>query len=322
MDGRIVRRKAAHQGCSSRSAEATQCAAGHVRPLVLSRGACRPDDEEAEEGGRLGIRERKGTRAASRRSHRPGQQGQQSQKRGGGSGDDLKDSEVALSSPFLQQSSKASSTPSVLQDFDAKAIQPTTEKKRLAFLARREFLLSIGRELSGARELEHILKDGVHRAAQLTHDRGSFFLVDSEREVMWTIVAEGMGLHASSYPEQGLAGACRVSRAPVITRDVDHDKRGNMSKDVDHTSGYHTKSMLCVPVTHEDGTVIPIQMINKLVPTGPQHPWPKAQNYVLDDEDLHLLEDFAVHLSLALSRLNDLGKHTVHGARVLFIAEG
>ena len=109
---------------------------------------------------------------------------------------------------------------------------------------------------------------------------------------------------------KGFAGACRVSRAPVITRDVDHDKRGNMSKDVDHTSGYHTKSMLCVPVTHEDGTVMAvIQMINKLGPTGPQHPVAPKLRTAFDDEDLHLLEDFAVHLSLALSRLNDLGKH-------------
>ena len=213
------------------------------------------------------------------------------------------------SSPFLQQ------RPKHRQRHPARtltpAIQPTTEKKRLAFLARREFLLSIGRELSVARELEHILKDGVHRAAQLTHaDRGSFFLVDSEREVMWTTVAEGMGSTRIVIPwSKGFAGACRVSRAPVITRDVDHDKRGNMSKDVDHTSGYHTKSMLCVPVTHEDGTVMAvIQMINKLGAEWTNTPGPKAQNYAFDDEDLHLLEDFAVHLSLALSRLNDLGR--------------
>ena len=280
------------------------------------------DEEEDEEisGGKNTSHRKSSFSQAKARSTQSNNKAKQTTE---SSDSSLKDSAAALASPFLRQSKSASTTSLVLDDLDAKAIQPTTEKKRLLFLARREFLLSIGRELSVARELGDILADGVHSAAKLTHaDRGSFFLVDSERHVMWTTVAEGMGSTRIVIPwSKGFAGACRVSKQPVITRNVDQDKRRNVSKTVDHQSGYHTKSMLCVPVVHEDGTVMAVvQMINKLGPDGTTTPRGRsnAQNYAFDDEDLHLLEDFAVHLSLALSRLNTLGKHNDEGGHASF----
>ena len=149
-------------------------------------------------------------------------------------------------------------------------------------------MLSIGRQLSLAQNLEGILAKDVHDAAQLTHaDRGSIFLVDSEKKVMWTTVAEGMGSSRIVIPwNKGFAGSCRKSRVSVNVRDVEHDSRGKMSKNVDKKSGYCTKSILCVPVVHEDGTVMAvIQMMNKLGPDGETTPHENgANNFAFDQK--------------------------------------
>ncbi len=315
---RLIKRMLQPDPLKRPSARQVMCDAWFRRGAGMSPNDGEGEDEQ-DQGGKTTS---KRTSSFSRAQARSKQSKKVKEVTGNKSSSNLKDSAAALSSPFLRQSS-SSSTVSVLEDLDGKVIQPTTEKKRLLFLARREFLLSIGRELSVARELEDLLADGVHSAAKLTHaDRGSFFLVDSERHVMWTSVAEGMGSTRIVIPwNKGFAGACRVSNQPVITSDVDRDKRSKVSKTVDHKSGYHTKSMMCVPVVHEDGTVMAvIQMINKLGPDGTTTPrgGANAQNYAFDDEDLHLLEDFAVHLSLALSRLNTLGKHNDEGGHASF----
>ena len=233
-------------------------------------------------------------------------------------GDEIKDSSTALESEFLRQKKGAPVTQSIVSkarsSIAGSISNPSNEKNRLLFLARREFLLNIGRQLSLAQSLEGILADDVHNAAHLTHaDRGSIFLVDSERKVMWTTVAEGMGSSRIVIPwNKGFAGSCRNGRVSVNVRDVNQDPRGKLSKNVDRKSGYSTRSILCVPVVHEDGTVMAvIQMMNKLGPDGETAPREKgARNFAFDEEDLHLLEDFAVHLSLSLSRLNTLGKHS------------
>ena len=67
-------------------------------------------------------------------------------------------------------------------------------------------------------------------------------------------------------------------------------------KAVDKKSGYITRSVLCAPIFHDDGSVIAVaQIINKF-PLG--NPFEK--------DDIHLLEDFAVHISLAFSRVKAL----------------
>jgi GAF domain-containing protein len=67
---------------------------------------------------------------------------------------------------------------------------------------------------------------------------------------------------------------------------------------VDKRSGYVTESVVCVPITHAGGNVIAVvQMINK-----------KPLGTSFNENDIHLLEDFAIHISLALSRVNAL-KH-------------
>jgi len=64
---------------------------------------------------------------------------------------------------------------------------------------------------------------------------------------------------------------------------------------IDKDSGYVTRSLLCQPIIDDDGSVIAvIQMINKM------------PNHHFNENDIHLLEDFSVHIALALRRVNAL----------------
>ena len=64
---------------------------------------------------------------------------------------------------------------------------------------------------------------------------------------------------------------------------------------------------MCVPIMHEDGRVMAVaQMINKF-PLGA----------AFDEDDVHLFEDFAIHVSLAMSRVhfNDGGSGGSGGSK-------
>jgi GAF domain-containing protein len=153
--------------------------------------------------------------------------------------------------------------------------------------------------LSGATHLHHVLEDGVQHARELMHaDRGSIFIVDATKKVMWTEVAENMG-HKIIVPlGKGLVGACYNDKKTINVTNAKTDKRFDSS--IDKKSGYGTQSVLCVPIMDGDGNVMAVaQMINKM-PLG------KA----FDEDDIHLFDDFAIHISLAMSRVHFRETHS------------
>ena len=146
---------------------------------------------------------------------------------------------------------------------------------------------------SGATHLHHVMEDGVQHARELMHaDRGSIFIVDATKKVMWTEVAENMG-HKIIVPlGKGLVGACYKDKKMINVTNAKTDKRFDSS--IDKKSGYVTQSVLCVPIMDGDGNVMAVaQMINKM-PLG------KA----FDEDDIHLFDDFSIHISLAMSRVH------------------
>jgi serine/threonine protein kinase len=169
----------------------------------------------------------------------------------------------------------------------------STEEERMLFLGRREFLLDIGDTFSRAKKLHHLLEVGVRHACELMQaDRGSIFVVDEKNNVMFTEIAEKLDSVIKIPLGKGLVGTCYNDRSTINVRDTTKDKRFDGS--TDKKSGYNTESVLCVPIMDDDGSVMGVaQMINKM-PLG----------NAFDDEDIHLLEDFAIHISLAMSRVH------------------
>ena len=97
-------------------------------------------------------------------------------------------------------------------------------------------------------------------------DRASFFIWDKKNQSVWTIAA--LNTDKITVPENtGLIGASILGNEVTIVNDPYSDSRFNPN--VDKSTGYHTKSLLTVPVTNADGKVIgAFQAINKLDAEG------------------------------------------------------
>lgn len=97
-------------------------------------------------------------------------------------------------------------------------------------------------------------------------DRASFWFWDKRNKQVWTMAA--LNIDKIIIPENtGLIGASILNNEIIIVNDPYNDERFNPN--VDKSSGYHTKSILTMPVTNAEGKVIgAFQAINKLDSQG------------------------------------------------------
>ena len=93
-------------------------------------------------------------------------------------------------------------------------------------------------------------------------DRASFWFWDKRKHTVWTLAA--LGTDTIEVPENsGLVGASMMNNEILIINDPYSDSRFNPA--VDRETGYHTKSILTMPVTNNEGKVIgAYQAINKI----------------------------------------------------------
>lgn len=93
-------------------------------------------------------------------------------------------------------------------------------------------------------------------------DRTSFWYWDKEKKQYWTLAS--IGTDKIVVPEgSGVIGASILNKETIIIDAPYEDERFN--PEVDKTTGYVTKSILCMPVMDEQGEVIGgYQAINKL----------------------------------------------------------
>ena len=97
-------------------------------------------------------------------------------------------------------------------------------------------------------------------------DRASFWFWDKRKHVAWTLAA--LGIDTITVPENtGLVGAAMSVNEILIINNPYEDSRFN--PEVDKSSGYHTKSILTMPVTNSEGVVIgAYQAVNKINTDG------------------------------------------------------
>lgn len=95
----------------------------------------------------------------------------------------------------------------------------------------------------------------------LDSDRCSLWLVDKERNELWTKAAHG--LNSVRIPlHSGFVGNSVINNNPVICNDVYNDSRFN--PDVDKVTGYETKCLIAVPIKNMQNDVIgAIECVNK-----------------------------------------------------------
>jgi adenylate cyclase len=136
-------------------------------------------------------------------------------------------------------------------------------------MQRTEVLLDVMRSLSTHLELESLLDEIVNKTSQaLRCDRSTLWLVDFNKQEIWSKVAQGVGGFVLRMPiHAGLAGHVATTGAGLNIPDAYDDARFNQS--FDKQTGYRTKSMLVRPIRDQEQRVIGVfQCINKLDAQG------------------------------------------------------
>jgi len=129
-------------------------------------------------------------------------------------------------------------------------------------------LVAVSRRLAGTANLSDVLSTVIDALRDLLDaERATVFEYDAAAEQLFTQVAHGLGGRQGSGviripASRGIAGAAATGRRIVNIADAYADERFN--RDVDRQTGYHTRSILAIPLLdHEGGLVGVAQVLNR-----------------------------------------------------------
>lgn len=126
-----------------------------------------------------------------------------------------------------------------------------------------EKILDVARAMSEERDSDRLLALIVHSATLVAEsERSTLFLLDAERNELWSKVAEGSG--EIRFPaDRGLAGAALSGGVVINIPDAYEDPRFN--RDFDRKSGFRTRAVLTVPMFDRQGEKVGVlQTLNKV----------------------------------------------------------
>lgn len=154
-------------------------------------------------------------------------------------------------------------------------------------------LLTTAESLSSVINKDQLFEMIMLRSRKLVSaDRCSLFTTDRNREYLLSKVASGTNRSIVLPISHGIAGHVATTGQLLNIPDAYEDPRFN--KDVDLSTGYRTKSILCVPIIGRAEQVIGVtQMINK---TG--------ETMQFTPGDVDLMKAFNVFCGIALSNAN------------------
>jgi sigma-B regulation protein RsbU (phosphoserine phosphatase) len=133
-------------------------------------------------------------------------------------------------------------------------------------------------------------------------ERGTVFLIDREREEIWSLVGMGLDQHEIRLPiSRGIAGHVAASGDTINLADAYADPR--FESEVDLRLGFRTRSLLCLPIRNKDGETIGVlQLLNK-----------KSGPFAHADEGM--LRAISDHVALALENAQ-LHREMIHKQRM------
>lgn len=109
-------------------------------------------------------------------------------------------------------------------------------------------------------------------ASMLRCDRCSVFVLDVHRGELWTQVAQGLEGHRTirvPLSSNSVVSLCARTGRVINIPDAYSDPR--FDPEVDKSTGYHTKNILCVPMQNRNGSVLGVfEVMNKDVNTFTQ----------------------------------------------------
>jgi adenylate cyclase len=125
-------------------------------------------------------------------------------------------------------------------------------------------LLDVGHALAQTLELGRLIEVIMRKAREIMDaERSSLFLIDRHTQELWSKVAEGMEASEIRFPlHQGIAG--HVATTGETLNIADAYQHPLFNPEVDQKTGYHTRTILCMPIRDTDGTLVGVtQVINK-----------------------------------------------------------
>ena len=150
-------------------------------------------------------------------------------------------------------------------------------------------LLDAIQMLSRELDLTRLLQIIMDKASRLMNaHRSSLFVVDAERNELWSKVAQGLEVREIHIPiGQGIAGSVAATGETVNIPEAYEDSRFN--QEVDRRTGYRTRSILCAPVRDSAGRIVAVlQVLNRL------------DGEPFDAYDERLLDAFVGQIAIAL----------------------
>ncbi len=166
--------------------------------------------------------------------------------------------------------------------------------------------------------LDEMLRSITLKTGELLNaDRSTIFLLDEEKDELWSIVAkdeQGNNLELRIPKGIGIAGEVAETRRQVnIPYDFYDDPRSKAAQEFDKKNHYRTYTMLTMPLLNDEGNLVAVvQLINKRkLNSDPQAPLDEKidlNGFTAQDEQL--FEEFAPSIRLILESSRSFYKAT------------
>ncbi len=125
-------------------------------------------------------------------------------------------------------------------------------------------IVEANKRLNSTLDLGELINIILQLATRQTNaDRGTLFLMDRERDEIWSLVGLGLAQQEIRLPtSKGIAGHVARTGETINIADAYQDTR--FERDVDRRLGYKTNSLLCLPILNKDNQVVGVlQLLNK-----------------------------------------------------------
>jgi sigma-B regulation protein RsbU (phosphoserine phosphatase) len=122
---------------------------------------------------------------------------------------------------------------------------------------------------------------------ELGVERGTLYFVDEANREIWAKIAGGLAGREIRLPMgKGIAGTVAATGEHIVLHDAYADDRFDRS--LDNSSGFRTRSMLCVPIKNREGKVVGVlQLLNKTRGS-------------FGERDLQFLDSISDHMAIAM----------------------
>jgi Nif-specific regulatory protein len=156
-------------------------------------------------------------------------------------------------------------------------------------------ILHICQQLNSERNLDRLLDLVAREATDLVDaDRASIFLLDRERNQLWSKVALGSVEILSFDSDKGIAGAAVRTGEVINVTDAYSDSRFN--QEIDAQTGYRTRNLVAVPLRSSAGEIVGVfEVLNR-----------RHGSFGPDDEEV--LKSLAAQAAIAIQTAQLIGE--------------